>query len=107
MRRAESPRQVDRELSFLRSDGKHMTETALKDRVAFITGAASGIGAALTVECDRLGSDIVLFDRRHQSLRQAAANVRVRGGQALVIRGDVTKARDLPRAVGAARRRFG
>ena len=81
--------------------------TTLKDRVALITGAASGIGAALAVECARLGADLVLFDRRDRPLHQVAGQVRALGRQALVQHGDVVRARDLPRAGAAARRRFG
>src|SRR6266404_7395485 len=62
--------ETKRRSSFVRERRTAMARTALKDRVAFITGAASGIGAALAVEYTRLGADIVLFDRRHQSLRQ-------------------------------------
>jgi NAD(P)-dependent dehydrogenase (short-subunit alcohol dehydrogenase family) len=79
----------------------------LTGRVVLITGAASGIGAALAVECARHGADVVLFDRRRQPLRQVAASVRRLGRHVVVACGDVTTAADLPHAVAHARRQIG
>jgi short-subunit dehydrogenase len=79
----------------------------LTDRVALITGASSGIGAAVAVECARRGADVALLARRISRLEEVATQVRALGRQALVLRCDVTKRHDLPRAVAEARRRFG
>jgi short-subunit dehydrogenase len=75
--------------------------------VAFITGASSGIGAALAVEFARLGADVVLAARREERLEAVAARVREQGRQALTVRCDVTRDGDLERAVEAALGAFG
>jgi NAD(P)-dependent dehydrogenase (short-subunit alcohol dehydrogenase family) len=79
----------------------------LAGRVVFITGAGSGIGAAVAVECARLGADLVLFDRRAASLRTVAAHLRPLRRRVLVVHGTVDRTRDLQRALAAARRHFG
>jgi short-subunit dehydrogenase len=80
---------------------------ALTDKVVFITGAASGIGAAIAVECARRGASLVLIDFREPPLEEVAARVRAFGREALAIAADVASDEDLPRAAEAARRRFG
>jgi NAD(P)-dependent dehydrogenase (short-subunit alcohol dehydrogenase family) len=77
------------------------------NRVVFITGAGSGIGAALARECARQGATVILFDRRERAIVRAAAALRALGYCALARHGDVTSALDLRRAVAAARRRYG
>jgi short-subunit dehydrogenase len=83
-----------------------MRVPALSDRVVLITGASSGIGAAVAVECARRGADVVLVARRVTRLEDIARQVRALGRQALVARGDVTTRSDLPHAVALARERF-
>ncbi|HSI00289.1 MAG TPA: SDR family oxidoreductase, partial [Reyranella sp.] len=62
----------------------------LKDRVAIVTGAASGIGAA----CARLfaaeGARLALIDTDAIGLGQVAADLEGRGGQAIAIAADVS-----------------
>lgn len=79
----------------------------LDNRVVLITGAASGIGAALTLECARLGANLVLFDRRARRLREVARHVRAQGRDVLIRHGDVARPGDLSRLASAARKRFG
>jgi len=76
---------------------------AFDDRVALITGASSGIGAALAHEFARRGADVALIGRRQDRLEAVAASVRRTGRRALVVRADVTKDGDLERAVERAR----
>jgi len=61
----------------------------LKDRVAIITGASSGIGAATALAFARQNMRLALFARRADRLEQVAAEVRASGGQAIVVPGDV------------------
>jgi short-subunit dehydrogenase len=71
----------------------------LEGKVAFITGASSGIGAAMAREFARLGADVVLLARRWERLEALALEVRARGRRALTIRCDVTVEGDLQNAV--------
>ena len=70
-------------------------------KVVFITGASSGIGAALAREFARRGADVALAARSVDRLTDVAADVRGRGRRAAVIGCDVTKDGDLEAAVEA------
>ncbi len=71
----------------------------LNGRVAFITGASSGIGAAMAREFSRRGADVVLLARRWERLEALALEIRARGRRALCLRCDVTVDGDLEAAV--------
>ena len=79
----------------------------LNGQVAFITGASSGIGAAMAREFARRGADVVLLARRWERLEALALEVRARGRRALTVRCDVTEDGDLPKAVETAMEEFG
>jgi short-subunit dehydrogenase len=73
----------------------------------FITGASSGIGAALAREFAREGGDVALAARRLDRLEAVAAEIGKTGRRAVVVRCDVTRDGDLERAVDRAREAFG
>ena len=79
----------------------------LKDRVALITGASSGIGAALARELAQQSVKLVLLARRAEKLAAIATEIDPGGQQVLVVPGDVTKDGDLEKAVDLARSKFG
>ncbi len=60
------------------------------NQVVAITGASSGIGAALALEAARTGARVALMARRIDELEEVACQVRDQGGEALVIPLDVT-----------------
>jgi short-subunit dehydrogenase len=62
---------------------------ALAGRVAVITGASSGIGAATAVACGRAGMRVALAARRADRLERVAAEVRAAGGEARAVPTDV------------------
>jgi short-subunit dehydrogenase len=64
-----------------------------------ITGASSGIGAALAREFARRGWRVALLARRLEKLEVLAAEVRAAGGQASVHRADVTEDGSIATAV--------
>jgi short-subunit dehydrogenase len=72
---------------------------SLKRHVVFITGASSGIGAALGREFARQGADVALAARRTDRLEALAAELRIHGRRALALACDVTADGDLERAV--------
>ncbi len=80
-----------------------MTER-LVGKVIMITGAASGIGAAIARRCVAEGASVVCAD--HSS--DAATNLaEALGTTAIAVRCDVTDQRSMERAVEAVRARFG
>src|SRR5262245_11751816 len=63
-----------------------------KDRVAVITGAASGIGRALAERCAREGMKVVLADVEPEALAAAEASLKAGGATALAVRTDISRA---------------
>jgi short-subunit dehydrogenase len=82
-------------------------ERQLQNRVALITGASSGIGAALARELAPQNVKLVLFARRAEKLAAIAAEIDPSGRQVLSVPGDVTQELDLQRAVDLAHSKFG
>jgi short-subunit dehydrogenase len=76
--------------------------TRFAGQVALITGASSGIGAALAREFARRGADVVLLARRRERLTALASDLEHQGRRALALAGDVTVDGDVERAVAAA-----
>jgi NAD(P)-dependent dehydrogenase (short-subunit alcohol dehydrogenase family) len=71
----------------------------LEGTVALVTGASSGIGAALAEEFARRGADVVATARRRERLEAVAVGVRDLGRRAVAEPGDVTRDGDLERVV--------
>jgi len=66
-----------------------------KDKVAVITGAASGIGLAIARHCAQQGMKIVLADIEEKALIQAEEEIKEAGADVLAVLTDVSKARDV------------
>jgi NAD(P)-dependent dehydrogenase (short-subunit alcohol dehydrogenase family) len=64
----------------------------LKDRVAIVTGAASGIGAASACLFAAEGAKLALVDLDKVGMGQVAADIEARGGRAITIAADVSRA---------------
>ncbi len=64
----------------------------LAGRVAAITGAGSGIGAALALACGDAGMDVALADVEIEKAEAVAEDLRARGRRALAARVDVRRA---------------
>jgi len=79
----------------------------LQGKVALVTGAAGGIGAATARRFGREGALVVVNDAKPDGLEAVASDVRAAGSQALAVAGDVTKKADCELMVGAAVREFG
>ena len=66
-----------------------------RDRVAVITGAASGIGRGLAERCAQEGMKVVLADVEEEALRLAEADLKAGGASTLAVVTDVSKADDV------------
>ncbi len=64
----------------------------LKGKVAWVTGAGTGIGEAAAVVLAREGATVLLTGRRKQPLEAVAARISAQGGTAFAWPADMTKA---------------
>jgi NADP-dependent 3-hydroxy acid dehydrogenase YdfG len=81
----------------------------LTSKVAWVTGAGSGIGEAAALTLAAEGAPIVLTGRRAANLESVAARIRERGGTAHVQAGDLTSAAAVRRIadwIGASLKRL-
>lgn len=62
----------------------------LEDKVAIITGSASGIGAATASLFAAEGARVVIADIRYSAAEEMATKIRLKGGRVLAIKVDVT-----------------
>ncbi len=77
------------------------------NRVTVITGASSGIGAALAQELAREGHHLVLAARREDRLTALERELRAAGATVLAVRCDVTKRDEAEVLIHRAAREFG
>jgi len=79
----------------------------LKDRVAIITGATSGLGEAAALLFAEEGAKVAVSGRNEERGRKVATAIAAAGGTAIFVRADVTKAGDCERLVAETLRTFG
>src|SRR5687768_106393 len=77
-----------------------------RGRVALVTGASSGIGAAIAAVLGELGMKVVLVGRDRRRLRSSAANVRRCGGEALVVPCELTRIDAITRVFSRVRQHW-
>ncbi len=75
--------------------------------VALITGASSGIGAAIARDLGARGYHLALAARRKPALEEVAEAVRVHGGAALSLACDLTQPAEISRCVEQTMLEFG
>ena len=72
---------------------------SLAGKVAFVTGAANGIGRAAALAFAREGAKVVVADISEQGNRETVRAIEELGGRALAVRCDVTRAEDIEAAL--------
>lgn len=78
-----------------------------QDKVAVITGAASGLGKAFAEHAATLGMKLVLADIQENALETAVAELKGRGATVIGVRTDVSKAEQVQALADAALAAFG
>jgi len=79
----------------------------LSGRVAFVTGASSGLGAQFARTLARAGAGVVLASRRVEQLKELRARIEGEGGDAHVVELDVTDHDSIKSAVAHAETEMG
>jgi len=79
----------------------------LKDKVALITGAGSGIGRESALLFAQEGAKILVVDVNDTAGEETCSMITQAGGQAIYVHADVSKAADCEAMVNAAEKTFG
>lgn len=79
----------------------------LSGKVAIITGANSGVGAATAKLFANEGAKVIIAARRAQKLAEIADEIAAAGGTAIAVTADVSKQADCEALVAAALENFG
>src|SRR5262252_3093438 len=79
----------------------------LRDKVAIVTGAGTGLGRAIALMFGREGAKVVLAGRRAEPIEKTTAEITQAGGVARACPADVTRAADVARLVATVLEAFG
>ena len=79
----------------------------LEQRVAFITGGASGIGEGTARRFAQEGASVVLADVQNEQGERVRSEIEAAGGQALYVECDVSDPASVEAAINATVERFG
>jgi NAD(P)-dependent dehydrogenase (short-subunit alcohol dehydrogenase family) len=82
-------------------------DASFAGKVAFVTGAASGIGRAAALAFARAGASVVVADLAEQANQRTASLIEQSGGGAVAVRCDVTRSADVRAALQHAVDAFG
>jgi NAD(P)-dependent dehydrogenase (short-subunit alcohol dehydrogenase family) len=78
-----------------------------KDKVAIVTGSSRGIGRAIALQLAVHGARVVVSSRKAEACETVAAEIRAKGGQALVVPAHIGRKEDLQRLVDTTLREWG
>lgn len=84
-----------------------MNTARFTDKVAFVTGAGSGIGRTTALAFAREGARVAAIDRDETSSAETARQIEAAGGTALAIACDVTDSEQVQAAIEATTTTFG
>ncbi|OYX75186.1 MAG: oxidoreductase [Rhizobiales bacterium 32-66-11] len=84
-----------------------MTERPLADRIALVTGATRGIGAATALALAKAGAHVIAVGRTEGALEEVDDAITAEGGSATLVPMDVTDYEAIDRLGGAIYQRWG
>jgi NAD(P)-dependent dehydrogenase (short-subunit alcohol dehydrogenase family) len=84
-----------------------MSEQQFNGKVAFVTGATSGIGQACAIAFATAGAKVVCVGRKAEALSEVEKRIRQIGAEALTIKADLTRDEEVERSVAEATQAFG
>ncbi len=84
-----------------------MKSNNFKGKVAFVTGAASGIGRATAIAFALEGASVVVADISEQGSHKTTNIIKEAGGRALEVKCDVSQTEDVKNCLGQAIETFG
>lgn len=79
----------------------------LQDKIALVTGAGSGIGAATALALADHGADVIVVSRTADEIEAVAAQIGALGRQSMAVAADVADERQMSRLFQRIARRFG
>jgi len=79
----------------------------MQNKVAFVTGGGTGIGAATAIRLAQEGATVVICGRRQAPLDEVVAQIQAVGGKAEAVQADVSDEAGFTAAIEAAAQRHG
>ncbi len=79
----------------------------LNEKVVIITGASSGIGKALAIECASKGAKVVIAARNIEKLSETEKIIKQKNGEVLSVKADVSHEEDCRNLINAAVQKYG
>src|SRR3954451_12996048 len=85
-----------------------MSQQKLSGRVAVVTGASKGIGAAIAVQLAQAGAAVVVnYSSSREGADRVVGEIKGNGGRALAVQADLSKEADVRRLFAEAKKAFG
>ena len=79
----------------------------LKDKIAIITGAGSGIGRATAILFAKEGAKVIAADWSEEGGKETAKEIKYQGGEAIFIKTDVSKTEEVEKMKNECLEKFG